>query len=193
MSYDDIIPIPIKKIKKNHRPPKIVNFLKNKRPIEIFATVIISSVLLTVFVYAATTIGSNISTDGNLTVSGNVGIGTTTPSASLNVVSSGIGATPALITGYSTGQTADLLQISKNYGATPAFVITSAGQVGIGTTTPDVPLQVTTASANATTTMEIGKANQNKGTCLKMYDAVGVLKYVSIQGGSLVVSDNSCN
>ncbi len=67
-----------------------------------------------------------------------------------------------------------------------------AGSVGIGTTTPATSLQVTAASANATTTMEFGKANQNKGTCLKMYDAAGTLKWVSIQGGILTVSDNSC-
>lgn len=70
--------------------------------------------------------------------------------------------------------------------------IDNSGNVGIGTTTPTTQLQATNSSDNATSTMEIGKTGQNKGSCLKMYDAVGTVKYVSIQGNSFVISDTSC-
>ncbi len=66
------------------------------------------------------------------------------------------------------------------------------GNIGIGTSTPTVPLQVTTAAANATTTVEFGKKGQTKGTCLKMYDDTGAVQYVSIQSGSFVISATSC-
>ena len=68
----------------------------------------------------------------------------------------------------------------------------SSGFIGIGTTTPTVSLQVATSTANATTTIEVGKTDQNKGSCLKMYDVAGTLQYVSIQGGSFAISATSC-
>src|SRR5215203_1125299 len=51
--------------------------------------------------------------------------------------------------------------------------ITSAGLVAIGSSTPLANFQVTTATANATTSVQFGKANQNKGTCMTLYDAAG--------------------
>ncbi|MCD6233291.1 hypothetical protein J7J81_02860, partial [bacterium] len=73
---------------------------------------------------------------------GNVGIGTTTPAAALNVVAGSTSTIPALITGAASDQTTDLFQVAKNPGATPAFVVTSAGNVGIRTTTPAYTLDV---------------------------------------------------
>lgn len=66
------------------------------------------------------------------------------------------------------------------------------GVVGIGTTTPTAVLQATTPTANATTTIEFGKANQNKGTCLKMYNSVGTLTYCQLSGTTWSCSTTSC-
>jgi|GEM_PF-4771340 len=75
--------------------------------------------------------------------SGNVGVGTTTPPSQLSVASSAGSKSPLSVYGYApTGQTADLFQASVSATATAAFVITSAGQVGIGTTTPGNLLSV---------------------------------------------------
>jgi len=198
---------------------------------------------LAVPVFAATTISSNINTGGTLTVTGesylmgDVGIGTTTPDASLDIDGTyplvlrpqqtdkrgGVGAwiyyaddatdfgeialydDVALFRMWGVGAT------SVNYPDIPntfyiyqyrdqayeavsefAFVINDAGNVGIGTSTPTVPFQVATPSSNATTSIEVGKASQNKGSCLVMYDMTGAVQYVTIQGGAFVVSAASC-
>ena len=96
-------------------------------------------------------IGATDSGSAKLYVNGNVGIGTTAPGASLNVVANAIGTVPGLIQGYSSGQTADLLQIAKNPGATPSFVFTSAGNLGIGTTSPGARLAINSGSSNLNT------------------------------------------
>ncbi len=81
-------------------------------------------------------------------------------------------------------------------GASNALVLGATGvnavNVGIGTTTPSALLHVTASTTNATTTIEIGRVGQNKGSCLVMYDAAGTVQYVSIQGGAFVVSSGSC-
>src|SRR3990167_459906 len=48
------------------------------------------------------------------------------------------------------------------------------------------------AGSNATTSFEIGQSGQNKGTCLVMYDVVGAVQYLRIQGGNLIIDTNSC-
>ncbi|MFA6459460.1 MAG: hypothetical protein WCV79_03675 [Candidatus Paceibacterota bacterium] len=68
----------------------------------------------------------------------------------------------------------------------------TGGNLGIGTTTPATNLQVTAVTANATSTVTIGKVGQNKGSCLEMFDATGAVKYIYIDGTSLVVSATSC-
>ncbi len=197
---------------------------------------------------ATTTIGGGLSVAGSsgLTVlqNGNVGIGTTSPEAQLHIFDSTVGYNWLTVeedqeTGYSGGafwagasnyvsifangsdlgntslddlsNSSSLMTVGTGglilttYNSAPIIFatggyqfsnermrITTTGNVGIGTTTPTAVLQATASAANATTTMEIGKSGQNKGTCLKMYDAAGTLKYVSIQGGSLTVSDSSC-
>ncbi|MFZ5391386.1 MAG: beta strand repeat-containing protein, partial [Patescibacteria group bacterium] len=73
---------------------------------------------------------------------GSVGIGTVTPSHQLEVVGSGNAVPSVGVYGYSTSQTANLLEVAKNIGATPSFVIDSGGRVGIGDTTPASALTV---------------------------------------------------
>ncbi len=73
---------------------------------------------------------------------GNVGIGTTTPGANLNVVSKDTSTISGLFTGFSSGQTADIFQLAKNPGATAGLVFTAGGNLGVGTTTPDTKLDV---------------------------------------------------
>ena len=54
----------------------------------------------------------------------------------------------------------------------------------IGTSTPLATFQVTAAAANATTSLEIGKANQNKGTCITYFDTAGTAVYGFIAAGA---------
>ena len=71
--------------------------------------------------------------------------------------------------------------------------ITGTGNVGIGTSTPNTLFQVTTSLSNATTTIEFGKAGQNKGTCMKVYRQDGALRYMYINtSDALVISASSC-
>ncbi|MFA6458884.1 MAG: hypothetical protein WCV79_00580 [Candidatus Paceibacterota bacterium] len=81
---------------------------------------VLSVVLMAGIVSAATTISSNISTGGNLTVSGTTGIGTTSPWALLSVNPNAITG-PSFAVGSSTGT---------------HFVITQNGVIGIGTANP---------------------------------------------------------
>ena len=75
-----------------------------------------------------------------------------------------------------------------------SMVIDSNGNVGIGTTTNlTVPLQVSSASTNATTSVIFGKASQNKGTCLNLYTVTGSVVYCSVSGTTFTCSAVSCN
>ena len=67
-------------------------------------------------------------------------------------------------------------------------------RLGIGTSTPVTPLHVTTTSANATSTLTVGKVGQNKGTCLEFFDQAGTAVYFSIVAGATTFtgSADSC-
>lgn len=67
---------------------------------------------------------------------------------------------------------------------TEALTILDNGNVGVGTTTPIATFQVTNPSANATTSVQFGKPNQNKGTCLTYYDTAGTPVYGFITAGA---------
>jgi len=108
-----------------------------------------------------------------------------------NVVNDNPLVTALAVTGASS-QSGDLFDLMNNSG-TKLDVITSTGLAGFGTSTPNYPLQATTQSTNATTTIEIGKAGQNKGSCLIMYNNSGTKEYVSIVGSALTVSTTACN
>lgn len=66
-------------------------------------------------------------------------------------------------------------------------------KLAAGTTTPNADVQFTTASGNATSTAEIGKTGQNKGSCIKMYRYDGAAVYLTVNNSNaLVVSTIAC-
>ena len=67
-------------------------------------------------------------------------------------------------------------------------------KVGIGTSTPATQLQVTTPTANATTTVTVGKAGQSKGSCLELYRADGSVIYAFVAAGAtaFTLTTTSC-
>jgi len=99
-----------------------------------------------------------------ITSTGNVGIGTTTPLAKLDVngtasVSGALSlygtptiASTALQTLTLGGTTTGNIQLSPG-SATPSFVVTTAGQVGIGTTAPGAILDITKTGTAADHTL----------------------------------------
>ena len=134
---------------------------------------------------------------------GNVGIGTSTPNRLLQIA--GNAGPQLLLTQPGAGSNLKHWYASTTAGSltfgtltddlstlTERLRIGSDGRMGIGTTTPSTLFQVATSTANATTTIELGKANQNKGTCMKLYDAVGTLYYCSVQGGTFTCLTTSC-
>lgn len=74
---------------------------------------------------------------------------------------------------------------------TAAGAITNAGafsfdgaNLGIGSTTAVAVLQATASTSNATTSVEFGKLNQNKGTCITFFDTAGTAVYGFIATGA---------
>jgi len=87
-------------------------------------------------------ISNSVATKMIIKNDGNIGIGTTTPDTQLSIVGSGDAVVPLSVVGNSSDQTGNLLEIGEYATATPSFVITSAGNLGIGTTSPDVLLHI---------------------------------------------------
>ena len=132
---------------------------------------------------ASTTLVSVLN-NGTAYLKGSTGIGTTSPMAKLAVQ-------PAA----TTGSTTPMFVLWNSGSTTPAIYVGSPNQngvIGIGTTSPNSTLHVTTPDNNATTSAEIGKSGQSKGSCLVMYDAAGTVQYVSIVGGVFAISATSC-
>ncbi len=77
---------------------------------------------------------------------------------------------------------------------TDGVTFTVKGIQGVGTSTPVANFQVTNVTANATTTIEWGKANQNKGSCLKLYrtDGSAVYAYVAAGTTAFTLSTSAC-
>ena len=143
------------------------------------------------------------STGIRIDTSGNVGIGTTTPNHILQIA--GNAGPQLLLTQPSAG-----LNLKHWYASTTAGSLTfgtlndnlstlterlrigNDGRMGIGTTTPTTMFQVATSTANATTTVEFGKASQNKGSCLKLYDSLGAVYYCRIDGGIFTCNTTTC-
>ncbi len=70
----------------------------------------------------------------------------------------------------------------------------AAGNIGIGISNPTSQFQVASSTSNATTSIEIGKTGQNKGSCLVLYDAAGTAVYASVATGAstFTLSATSC-
>ena len=102
------------------------------------------------------TSGSTRMTIAGGTSAGNVGIGITTPSASLHVNNTSTSAS-------------FLVEDSANPDTTP-FVIDSSGDVGIGTTTPTAKLDIVYASSAGTGVLIRGGGGVLDSTPLKLWD-----------------------
>lgn len=153
------------------------------------------SITGTTFFNMATTLGNSpdqfISNGGTLNLNGVIFRrfgGVTIPTAitltgsgrvtwqSLNNVSSA--AFTEIVTGYGNA-------LSGSTGLMNISALNVVGGIaGVGTTTPVANLQVTTASANATTSLQFGKPSQNKGTCITFYDTGGTPLYGYIAAGA---------
>jgi len=128
---------------------------------------------------------------------GYVAIGTTSPTALLHIKGGTnknflFGTTASLIDnahyieydysetsnyGYIQARTANVA--FRNFALNPF-----GGNLGIGTTTPTANFQATNQSSNATTSIQFGKANQNKGTCRTEYDTAGNPVYLYFAAGA---------
>lgn len=68
-----------------------------------------------------------------------------------------------------------------------------AGRFAIGSSTPNAIAQFTQSGANATSSIEIGKSGQNKGSCIKLYRYNGAAVYLTVNNSNtLVVSTTAC-
>ena len=117
---------------------------------------------------------------------GNVGIGTAAPTSKLHITSE-VAATVGQIIRGAAAQTADLLQIQDS-SANKLMVVSSAGNVGIGTTSPGVQLQVGTGTpidadslihaigTRAVLTTQSTTNGNNAGFRLYTKDANGIAK-----------------
>lgn len=126
--------------------------------------------------YLASSAGNYIFID----TAGDVGIGEDTAEAHLEVSADGTTGGPIFYLSSNDDTNGDILTVLES------------GLFGIGTTTPTTMFQVATSTNNATTTIEIGKVNQNKGSCLKMYNSVGTLTYCKIDGTTFSCSTTNC-
>ena len=100
-----------------------------------------------------------------------------------------------LTVGYSALFNSSLAVTSSNgISTTTTFIASPNGYVGIGIPTPSSPLQVVAPTTNATTTVEIGRTGQGKGSCLVLYDAAGTAVYAYVAAGAttFTLSATSC-
>lgn len=91
-------------------------------------------------------------------------------------------------------QTGDLLQF-KDSSFNKLSVFNNLAMLGIGTTTSlTSSLTVATSTANATSSVTIGKPGQNKGSCLELYRSDGTPIYASVAAGAttLTLSTVTC-
>lgn len=68
-------------------------------------------------------------------------------------------------------------------------------QISVGTTTTMANYMTaafTASTTNATSTLEIGKPGQNKGTCMVVYNSAGTVEYAWINGTTWTVSATKC-
>lgn len=83
-------------------------------------------------------------------------------------------------TASSSAQMTKLTHTTWMTAGSPIMTLLPNGKFSVGSTTPIATFQVATTTANATTTVEFGKNNQNKGDCLKRHrlDGTAVYSYI---------------
>lgn len=91
------------------------------------------------------------------------------------------------------------ISLANFYIATTSALNTSAymsilqnGNTGFGVAAASSQFQIASSTGNATTSIEIGRTGQNKGSCLVLYDVSGTVVYVTVQNNTLVVSSTNC-
>jgi uncharacterized protein YaiE (UPF0345 family) len=109
--------------------------------------------------------GATASTKVNIDSSGNVGIGTTSPSSALHVDSSNDG--PIFDSG-GTGNTNHALLV-RDSGNNQLLRVNNNGKVGIGTTSPSTELHLSTSTQGDIVTFESTDAGANTGPNLLLY------------------------
>lgn len=150
------------------------------------------------------TIGLRVTSSGNITSNGGITL------SNGGVVVAGASGYTMQSRGALTGPSDGVMGVSNNAGtgfsrfffggntnAFPSLVrsgtnlavvlgdgTVGAGSFAIGTTTATAVFQATTGTANATTSIQFGKANQNKGTCMTYYDTAGTPVYAYIPAGT---------
>lgn len=119
-----------------------------------------------------------------ITSAGNVGIGTATPSAKLNVVDNS--SSDALRITQTGSGNALVVEDSTNPDATP-FVVTGNGYVGIGTSSPQAPLDIENCGIRINASRAIS-SNSNAGSLLLFGGESGNGANIELYGGSHATS-----
>jgi len=122
---------------------------------------------------------NNASAEFTIDTTGNVGIGTTTPGAKLQIDTGATGTIGQIIKGFS-GQTANL-QEWQNSSGTVLSVVNSVGNVGIGTTSPSSKLTVQ------------GDTVLNSSKTLSLRDSDGFERFYVADDGTVLFQSGNKN
>lgn len=135
---------------------------QNKRFVIITLAVIISVLTVTLAVQAATTISTNIVTEGTLDVTGN----STLASADIGggyTAGSGSGSTLSAAGVFSLNSDVNVNGMATTTGSSGQFA--TQGFIGTGTTTPSMEIS---AASSATTTLLLFSSSATKGGCIQL-------------------------
>jgi hypothetical protein len=135
---------------------------------------------------------------GITTGKNNIVLGTATSTTSVNNITTGsqnilIGNNIGLPSATASGQL-NIGNIIYGTGVTGTGSTLSNARIGIGIASPTSLFQVASSTTNATTSVEIGRTGQNKGSCLVLYDAAGTAVYAYVATGAMTftLSSVSC-
>lgn len=168
------------------------------------------TLLLSVTVlYAATTIGSNIDTDGTLLI--NNATSTITNLVTVNATSTNATTTTLYASGFvnligslrvnnatSTITNLDMVNATSTNATTTKLYVSStiiaAGNVAAGTTSVPVSGEIVASHVTATTTLNLFAAGTNKGGCIQLTGPANAAYriYVGGAGNALIVQIGEC-